>query len=259
MMRSIRKSKTLMLLLLPFVAVQAQDDVTEEEPEIRRYTIEMIIFKYAEEVATGNEIFLGDKPQPQELPGEDEIPLIVDEPDEEAQVMRDVQFVLLENDDYSMGEIMGRLKRLDVYDPVMHFGWTQTTWPEEETQAIELSSLARPPAGLDGSLTLYLSRYLHLVVDLQLDAPEASNRNRRIDDPMSGFGDYRTLNEFGDVIVPGPVRYRINENRILRSGELRYFDHPKFGVLAKVTRVEEEDPEDSIETGDTELLGYPAE
>ena len=38
-----------------------------------------------------------------------------------------------------------------------------------------------------------------------------------------------------------PVRYRIQENRILKNGELRYFDHPKFGVLAKVTRVEDEE------------------
>jgi hypothetical protein len=53
------------------------------------------------------------------------------------------------------------------------------------------------------------------------------------------------------VGVQPPVYYRIQENRILKNGELRYFDHPKFGVLAKVTRVEEEE-----ETGDTELLGY---
>jgi hypothetical protein len=50
-----------------------------------------------------------------------------------------------------------------------------------------------------------------------------------------------------------PVRFRIQENRILKNGELRYFDHPKFGVLAKVTRVEEpaEEDENSVidETG----------
>ncbi len=33
----------------------------------------------------------------------------------------------------------------------------------------------------------------------------------------------------------------------MKNGELRYFDHPKFGVLAKVTRVEEPEEED---TGD---------
>lgn len=121
----------------------------------------------------------------------------------------------------------------------MHFGWTQATWPEEQTEPLSLYRFATPPADLHGSLTLYLSRYLHLVVDLQLDNPVAS--------PL----DYSTIQP-----QRGPVRYIINENRILKNGELRYYDHPKFGVLAKVTRVEEEEEEDPEES---ELLGYGPE
>jgi hypothetical protein len=140
----------------------------------------------------------------------------------------------------------------------MHFGWSQTTWPEEETRPIELGSMGRLPKGLDGTLKLYLSRYLHLVVDLQLDAPESAEGMSGRDGPTSGYGDYRTLNALGEIDEPRPIRFRISENRIFRSGELRYFDHPKFGVLAKVTRVEDEEQE-SAELDDTELLGYPAE
>ena len=54
------------------------------------------------------------------------------------------------------------------------------------------------------------------------------------------------------------MRYAIREDRIFKSGDLRYFDHPKFGVLAKITRVEEE-PEEALESAETELLGYPAQ
>ena len=46
---------------------------------------------------------------------------------------------------------MEHLRRLDVYEPMMHFGWTQATWPEEETEAIPLRRFAAPPAGLDGN------------------------------------------------------------------------------------------------------------
>ncbi|MCP4301792.1 MAG: hypothetical protein GY783_14495 [Gammaproteobacteria bacterium] len=257
MMRAMRTITALILVLLLTMAAQAQDDAVEEAEEIRRYTVEMIIFKYAQEVAPGSEIFPGDKPVPAPEPLEQDPFLEEELPLEELPaVFRDVELVLLGDDEYTMGETMGRLERLEVYDPIMHFGWTQTTWPEEETRAIELGSLARLPMGLDGNLTLYLSRYLHLVVDLQLDAPDSATRNFASDDRMSSFGDYRTLDEFGGIDEPGPVRYRIRENRILRSGELRYFDHPKFGVLAKVTRVEEEEPS---ETEETELLGYPIE
>jgi hypothetical protein len=99
--------------------------------------------------------------------------------------------------------------------------------------------LGRVPEGLGGRLTLYLGRYLHLVVDLELDAPGAVNPIAGTGEPLSSYRDDRLGNSPGGFADPGPVRYRINEDRILRSGELRYFDHPKFGVLAKVMRVEE--------------------
>jgi len=146
----------------------------------------------------------------------------------------------------------------------MHFAWTQATWPDEDTLPIELSSMRRTPPGLSGNLRLYLSRYLHLVIDLQLDAPgETIGRDGRTDNAQR-FEDHRIRNDPGlmdepyDLGVPARVRYRLEENRILRSGELRYFDHPKFGVLAKVWRVEEE-PEEALDTTNSELLGYPAE
>ena len=116
----------------------------------------------------------------------------------------------------------------------MHFGWTQSTRPEELTRPIQLSSLSTPAPGLDGTLELYLSRFLHLVVNLEMEA-------ERVD-------------ETDFVDNSAPVYYRIQEDRIFRSGELRYFDHPKFGVLARVTRVEAEPP-----AQDEELLGYPTQ
>jgi len=137
----------------------------------------------------------------------------------------------------------------------MHFGWTQATWPEEQTDAIPLYRLARPPAGLDGELTLYLSRYLHLVVDLQMEATDVTVINH---DDIEQLGDVTVGSLLNSMETqPGalPAYYRIQENRILKNGELRYYDHPKFGVLAKVTRVEN----DEDENGEVELLGYGSE
>lgn len=224
----------LLAALLPATLV-AQDVVDEaEEPEIRRYAVEIIIFRYAENVAAGSEVFLPDEPV---LPETDEALGILEEmepvtelatvPEEAPEPLPDIELALYEEDDFQLQSVHRKLVLLDAYEPLMHFGWTQATWPEEQTEAIPLALFGRPPEGLDGSLTLYLSRYLHLVVDLDLLAPQMT------DEP--------------------PVHFRIRENRILKNGELRYFDHPKFGVLAKVLRVEddEEVPEDG------ELLGYP--
>ena len=203
------------------------------EPEIRRYSVEIIVFRYAQDVAPGNEVFLPDAPG-EPANGEDLAVIGEPEPAKEPEPLPDIGFVAFDDEDYRMQEAFERLERLDAYDPVMHFGWTQTAWPEERTEPIPLHRFARPPAGLDGRLTLFLSRFLHLVVDLRLEAP---------------------VHDDGLFDEPAAVYYRIREDRKVRNGELRYYDHPKFGVLAQVNRVEEDDEEP--ETG--ELLGYPLE
>jgi hypothetical protein len=127
----------------------------------------------------------------------------------------------------------------------MHFGWTQTTYPEEETEARPLSSYATPPPGLQGDLKLYLSRYLHLALNLQMAAPGTQTNG--------GQSDGRDY--LGSEPVSFPVHYRINEDRIFRHGELRYFDHPKFGVLAKITRADNAPGDDANPESEAELLG----
>ena len=55
----------------------ADDELAEEEP-IRRYTVEVIVFSYTEDVSVGSEIFLPDEPPPEEdvLLDEDGNPII---------------------------------------------------------------------------------------------------------------------------------------------------------------------------------------
>lgn len=226
-MLNMRTISTLLLLLLPILTVDAQDFSTDPEEEIRRYTVEMIVFRYAEDIGGGGEIFVGDPLSDKSLTDE------TSSTEQPARPVRlpDSGFTRLARADFEMGDIMGRLRRLRAYDPVMHFGWTQATYPAELTREIALPSLTRPAAGFDGTFKLYLSRFLHLVVDLELDAPA----NNRVDtfEPVA------------------PVRFRIQEDRIFRSGELRYFDHPKFGVLARITRVEEADDQPGELLGDS--------
>ena len=254
-MRRLTISLLSLLAFLPAAAQERLGDVVVEEPEIRRYTVEVIIFRYAQDVSTGSEIFPPDEPPAERLPGDEDIAFtdaqpLVAEPD--PVPVPDAEFVLLAPADYQLGDIMDRMRRLDVYEPVMHFGWTQATWPQEQTEPVPLHRFARPPQGLDGDLTLYLNRFLHLVVDLQLEAPKSKTYNV---DERERLGDTRTVGELlEEVDAQAPAYYRIEEDRILKNGELRYYDHPKFGVLAKVTRVEEEEASDV-----NELLGYGSE
>lgn len=247
---------TLLLLLLPFTLAGAQELDVEETPEVRRYTVEVIIFNYTQDVATGSEIFVPQEAVLEEIPLRDVEPPVIEQTIE-GEVELDSDIVIFTEEEYTLGDTLATLERLEVYEPVMHFGWAQSTWPEHERVTLALARFATPPEGLDGELTLYLSRYLHLVVKLQLDEPRQDDD--AFDDPVITYGDYRTFNEFEDPRIDDPVRYRIDEDRIFRSGELRYYDHPKFGVLAKVARVEEEPEELEEPEGETELLGYPVE
>lgn len=242
-----RRVTTTIAMILASGAATAQTAPAPEETEYPRYTVEVIIFEYAEEVSVGTEQFLPEEPP---LPAADDPfagELVFGDTradaagGEQEQDPAEPEFVLHAEDELTMNDIAARLERLDVYRPIMHFGWTQATRPEDETQPIELQALSEPPEGLDGSFMLYLSRYLHLVVDLSLEQRTGLAEPFAIDEPVTVFRDNRGGATY-DEVQPGPVRFRINEDRIFKSGDLRYFDHPKFGVLAKITRVEE--PED---------------
>jgi hypothetical protein len=245
-----RRVTTILAMTLAWAAAQGQGIAEPEETEYPRYTVEVIIFEYAEEVSAGTERFLPEEPPlpDPDAPVEDE--LVFEDTDTgavEEDPLADTgepEFVLHAEDEFTMTDIASKLERLDVYRPVMHFSWTQATRPEEETQPIDLHSLAEPPQGLEGSFTLYLSRYLHLVVDLGLEQRPGLADPFAIDDPVSEFRDDRGGASY-DEVRPAPVRFRIFEDRIFKSGDLRYFDHPKFGVLAKITRVEEPDEEEA--------------
>ena len=68
MMRKLTISLLSLAMFLPAMAQEMLGDIElEEVPEIRRYTVEMIVFLYAQEVMTGSEIFPRDEPEP-ELP-----------------------------------------------------------------------------------------------------------------------------------------------------------------------------------------------
>ncbi len=262
----------------------------EEEEEIRRYTVEMIVFEYAASAVSGNEIFEPDElPEIEDLfamppafygdPGtnvnadlpvaidEAEIddenavePLLPEEPEEE-QILEELpshilhtQLKVLDPEEHAMQDIYEKLVTLDAYKPIMRAAWTQATYEKDQTLPIRLRRVGNAPLRLDGNLTLYLSRYLHLVVDLTIESEQAQSGGRD-NDRVRYYGDRRSSRNYGYGYEQETttIKYNISEDRIFRNGELRYYDHPRFGVLARITRYEEEEIE-ALETDEMFLL-----
>ena len=251
-----------------------------EEEEVRRYSVELIVFEYAGSAAGTTELFDPDpstdpifddeflvtlrddrtlrrvstvNPQTGEvetrLQGADEETL------EEIPTLELAGVRLLEPEEFQMTSAWERLDNLDAYTPLLHTGWEQPTVEQEETVELSLRRIGDPPLRLSGTVSLYLSRFLHLVVDVALEEKQPV-RTTVPQQRFSRFGDNEMRSSFSfdrDSIRPS-LFYRIKEDRIVRNNEVRYYDHPKFGVIARVTRIEEETPED-VDTTDDLLPG----
>ena len=248
--------------ILPAFAQQDAELLPGEETgetvePVRRYTVELIIFSYGEGASAGTETWIADEPairvapdpadddyfdtdfsefpEPGEVLAEIAAPAI-------ARRYMDLELVLLDTDTFTMNEIYDKLVELDAYEPIMRAGWTQPTYEKDLTASIRLRTLGDPPPGLDGTLMLYLGRYLHLVVDLTMDKdPPLAAPPEETSASVLTFGDARIQNEYELIdlygeLLPPPIRYRIFGDRIMKNGDIRYFDHPKFGVIARAVQ-----------------------
>jgi hypothetical protein len=93
------------------------------------------------------------------------------------------------------------------YRILAHQRWTQGADAKSATKPVRITDATQK---LDGVFRFYLSRFLHVEMSLVLQDGAAANP--------------------GEALV-----YRLQEHRRVRTQELHYFDHPKFGALVRVT------------------------
>jgi hypothetical protein len=123
-------------------------------------------------------------------------------------------------EELKLGTEYRKLRAISAYAPVLHAGWVQPGLPEADAMPFDLKTLG--VLNPRGTVRVDLSRFLHITLDLTYQAPSAG--------PTAG------ANDGLDEIALAP-QYHLSATRIVRSGELHYFDHPAFGVLVRVTPV----------------------
>jgi hypothetical protein len=158
-------------------------------------------------------------------------------------------FVRLEDERQQLTAVLNRLMVTPRYAPLFHASWLQPatsaadfagvrlglTGGDEEAIDADASDLLNQPlatagtqsfAGadqpaIDGIVRLSRGRFLHLALDL---------RYRR----SAEKAEHSLFNMF-DREIERESLYRLSQSRRIRSGELHYFDHPRFGAIVLLT------------------------
>lgn len=149
-------------------------------------------------------------------------------------------FVTLDATRAKLGRVYARLERLDAYRPIFHRVWMQGARPAAEAAPFPVSATAGD-FELSGSVTLYKERYVHLEVNLEL-APVLPEAPPSQPEPTAwpAFGDVSA--PLDPAVAPTqPARkpaFEMRESRRIRGSDAQYFDHPQFGVIARISEIE---------------------
>lgn len=139
------------------------------------------------------------------------------------------------------------------YRPLLHIAWQQPGYDKEDGRAVHLEQLVEaenpedtlppelaeiqikedgyvPPEPLiDGTIRLRTTRFLHVDVDIAY-FPEKFLQILRSQRQSAVNPQQLVVNRNADYV-------RLTETRKIKLNELHYFDHPLFGVLLQVSRL----------------------
>jgi hypothetical protein len=147
-------------------------------------------------------------------------------------------FLPLDEGSFALNGAYNRMVRLDAYEPLIHLGWIQPVRNTEEAIPYRIVNQSGAPVSITGTVTLYKERYLHLELDLALEP----TTDERVVMPAADVPPERV---FGLSSAPAdePIEqtsaiHRLQQSRRVRVSNTHYFDHPLFGVIATVNKIE---------------------
>lgn len=168
----------------------------------------------------------------------------------------------LSSENYKLSDSAAHLRYSKNYKLLAHFGWTQRSLSKNRALPIRITANQFSDSLIpDGDLKLYVSRYLHMQVDLKasecvyttkpplteqtddkaldeqlengtsqlekgkLEEDKAAELSTNDTNSDEGFDANQCVNQV----------YQFKQNRKMRSRKLHYIDNPVFGLLVYVT------------------------
>ena len=154
-------------------------------------------------------------------------------------------FVPLAADKLQLGNVVKRLTTLDAYEPLIHQAWLQAAKPADTTQPLQINSNANGDYVIEGTIRFYKERYTHLEIDLDMRETQPADKGSQSGGSQSASDSWPV---FSDVFPPSeaesvPLRsadgptFKLQGSRRIRGSNAQYFDHPQFGVIARISEV----------------------
>lgn len=165
-----------------------------------------------------------------------------------------VPYQALSTAHYRLNGVEGALRLAREYRPLLHVAWQQPGQGADRSRAVHLERLrsqdaqtvdrGRPAPGgggypsnfvvpdplLEGTVRLRISRFLHVDVDMAF-FPERAAAPAPAQTPAAGDGAAELERQSADYV-------RLRQSRKIKLNELHYFDHPLFGVIVQVSRLQ---------------------
>jgi hypothetical protein len=186
------------LILLAPVASATTQPATE--PVTRQYEIEVMVFQNIRPELEGGELWMTERINP-DIENLDKAITTPAPPREDSDLTK-AQEILEKDGNYRI---------------LVHKQWIQTGDAPSDAAMIRMNT---EDGELDGTFKFFMSRFLHVDLNLVFKEPESRSM-------------FQAGNPDG-----GNISYEIRDHRRVRSNEMYYFDHPKFGALVEVKQVE---------------------
>ncbi|MCP3850613.1 MAG: hypothetical protein GY694_10300 [Gammaproteobacteria bacterium] len=146
----------------------------------------------------------------------------------------------LSSANYKLSDSAAHLRYSKDFKLLAHFGWTQRSLSKNRALPIRITSNPYSETPMpSGELKLYVTRYLHLMIDLQSSEctyPSTKAVATAVDTAVETEveTEVETAVESDETQCTNQV-YRFAQNRKMRSRELHYIDNPLYGLLVYVT------------------------
>lgn len=191
-----QRVNTIMIVIRNFILLCAALLTSGSLLAANRYDVELIVFERSSKAAAMNESWPED-------PGSPDL--------HNATHVTSAKglYTMLPNAKRTLNSVAASMRQASG-KPVQltHMLWRQPAPSRKDATPVYISGKTKTGT-LTGTVKVSSQRFLHLDLDLLLEAPGG----------------------------PAPGRYRMQDSRVMRSGELHYIDHPTMGVLVRITQV----------------------